>query len=486
MRAAVPVALAAIGVAACQRAWSGEAPARGPAANRVECAEIRATGAQCYSLPVPENRAAPGRTIALHVVVLPATGSPRLQDPVVYLAGGPGQAASSVASDYMPLVRALRGNRDIVFADQRGTGRSHALLCRFYGPPERPESYFNEFLPIDKVRECRDTLARDADLRQYTTAASVEDLEAIRAAMGYPRINVVGGSYGTRLALEYVRRYEKNVRSIVLESPVTPSMHAPESFGRMAQSALDTLIEECESSTPCQRAFPALRSEAAAVFDRLRRGPVMATAAHPANGIPAAVTLTRNHVAETIRYLMYSSRGAATVPFVLHRAYSGDYDPIANFLIRWRARGTFDGLYLSITCAEDVPFIAGDAAERDEPTYLGGYRVREQRAACAEWPHAELSPPPHPPLASGVPALLVSGTLDPVTPPEGGDEIARTMKNSVHVRVPLGGHSATGLAGLECVDDLVRAAIERGRVDGLDTSCVARVRRPGFQLAESR
>jgi pimeloyl-ACP methyl ester carboxylesterase len=486
LRLAAVAAFAAVGAGACQAASSGGVAAPRSPARRVECADLAGAKAQCYMLPVPENRAAPGRTIDLHVVVLPAVGTPRLPDPIVYLAGGPGQAASSLASDYMPLVRALGGNRDLVFADQRGTGRSHALLCRFYGPPDRPDSYFTEFLPLDKVRECREALSRDADLRHYTTAASVDDLEAIRVALNYPQINVVGGSYGTRLALEYVRRYEKNVRSVVLESPVTPAVHAPEAFGRLAAAALDALIEECEAAAPCAQAFPALRSEAAAVFDRLRRGPVTAMAAHPSKGRPARVTLTRNHVAEAIRYLMYSSRGAATVPFVLHRAHAGDYDPIANFLIRWRARGTFDGLYLSITCAEDVPFVAADAADRDEPTYLGGYRVREQRAACAEWPHAEPAPQPPPPVESAVPTLIVSGTLDPVTPPENGDAIARTMKNSLHVRVPFGGHSPNGLTGLECVDHLVRAAIERGRVDGLDTGCVARVARPGFQLSDTR
>lgn len=485
LRAAL-VAIAATSVGACQTASSGEPPPRDSAARRVTCEDVRATGAECYSLPVPENRAAPGRIIDLHVVVLRATGTPRLPDPVVYLAGGPGQAAGPLASDNLPLVRALRGNRDLVFADQRGTGRSHPLLCRFYGPPDRPASYFTEFLPLDKVRECRDVLSRQADLAQYTTPASVEDLEAIRVALGYPRLNIAGGSYGTRLALEYVRRYEKNVRSVVLESPVAPAMHAPESFGRLAAAALDGLIDECAESAACHRAFPALGAEAAAVFDRLRQGPVAATAAHPSTGVPARVMLTRNHVGEAIRYLMYSSRGAATVPFVLHRAYAGDYDPIANFLIRWRARGTFDGLYLSITCAEDVPFVAAAAADEDEPTYLGGYRVREQRAACAEWPHAEPLPQPSPPVASDVPVLMVSGTLDPVTPPANADEIARTMKNSLRVRVPLGGHSLNGLTGLDCVDDLVRAAIERGAVDGLDTGCVARVGRPGFQLAEPR
>jgi pimeloyl-ACP methyl ester carboxylesterase len=481
MRAACLVAVVAMSAAACRSDPVARAGAPSTAADEATCDGVRATGARCYTVRVPENRAAPNRFIPLRVVVLPATAATRAADPVVYLTGGPGQAASGLASDELPVVRALRGNRDFVFADQRGTGGSHPLLCAFYGPPNRPETYFTEFLPLDKVRGCRDELQRDADLRQYTTSASVEDLEAIRVALGYPRLNLLGGSYGTRLAMEYVRRYERNVRTVVLESPVTPVSHSPESFGRYAAAALDALLDECAADASCAAAFPALRTEAAVVFDRLRRGPVTTTAAHPSARVVGAVTLTRNHVAEAIRYLMYTSRGASTVPFVLHRAFEGDYSPVARFLMRWRARGTFDGLYLSVTCAEDVPLIAADAGERDEPTYLGSYRVREQRAACGEWPHA----PPLPPLTpvtSSVPVLIVSGTLDPVTPLANGEEIARTLRNSVHVRVPSGGHSPHGLDGLQCLDDLIRITIEQGHVDGLDTGCVARIKRPGFQI----
>jgi pimeloyl-ACP methyl ester carboxylesterase len=192
------------------------------------------------------------------------------------------------------------------------------------------------------------------------------------------------------------------------------------------------------------------------------------------------VTLTRDHVAEAIRYLMYSSAGASRVPLYLHEAFKGDFSPIADFLIRWRARGTFDGLYLSITCAEDVPLVAPDAAERDAPTYLGGYRVRQQRAACAVWPRGTRPDASTQPVKTAVPILLTSGTLDPVTPPENGDTIAQTLTHSLHVRVPSGGHSPFGLTGLDCLDDLKRTFIERGRAEGLDTSCVARIARPGF------
>jgi pimeloyl-ACP methyl ester carboxylesterase len=171
------------------------------------------------------------------------------------------------------------------------------------------------------------------------------------------------------------------------------------------------------------------------------------------------------------------------VPLYLHEAVNGNYAPIANFLIRWRAGGTFDGLYLSITCAEDVPYVARDAAERDDPTYLGGYRVRQQRQACAEWPRGAPFEPQFQPVVSSVPVLMTSGELDPVTPPANADELVRTLPNGRHVRVPFSGHSPAGLAGVDCLDTIKRTFIERGRTDGLDTSCVSRIVRPGFLTA---
>jgi pimeloyl-ACP methyl ester carboxylesterase len=461
----------------------GEGAGAGPAGALIEepCAGIPVTEARCLRLTVHENQIARrGRTISLRIVVLPTTGTDRAQDAVVYLAGGPGQAATELLGDTSLPVDDLRARRDVVFADQRGTGGSNPLTCQFYGPPDEPQTYFDTFLPIQKVRACRATLERTSDLAHYTTSASVEDLEAIRVALKYPQLTLVGGSYGTRLAMEYVRRYEPRVRAVILDSPVTPANHVPESFGQFAAQALDGLIDECLAASECARAFPAIREEARQVFDRLRHGPVTATVAHPSTRRLAEVTLTRDHVAEAIRYLMYSSLGASRVPLYLHEAFNGNFSPIADFLIRWRAEGTFDGLYLSITCAEDVPLVAPDAAERDDPTYLGGYRVRQQRAACAEWPRGTRSEASGLPVKTSVPILITSGTLDPVTPPENGDTIARTLSHSLHLRVPSSGHSPVGLVGLGCIADLKRAFIERARTDGLDTSCVGRIARSGF------
>ncbi len=452
---------------------------------RESCESLSVADARCYRLTVPENRDVPnGRSIPLRVVVLPATGRDRATDPIFYLAGGPGQAASEMVRDSSLVEGALRQRRDLVFADQRGTGGSHALMCRFYGPPEDAQSYFDAFLPIEKVRACRAALEKDADLSQYTTAASVADLEEIRAALGAPQINLIGGSYGTRLAMEYVRRHEDRVRAVILESAVPPDTHVPEDFGRFFEHALEGLLNECAASTSCAGEFPAIRDEARTVFDRLRSGPVTATVVHPYTRQSSKVTLTRDHVSEAIRYMTYSSRDAARVPLYLHLAYKGDYSPIAQFLLRWRADGMFEALYLSITCAEDVPFVAPDSAERDDPTYLGGYRVRQQRAACAEWPRGAVPATHGQPVKARTPVLITSGLLDPVTPAANGDEIAQTLTNSLHVRVPYSGHSPSGLAGLQCLTDLKRTFIDHARTDNLDVTCVSHISRPGFATSQ--
>jgi len=480
VRRAVWLVVAMLAVASCRGSGRALDVSASTTLEQEACSGVSDSRARCYRLAVPENRSAPSRKISLRIVLIPATGTEPQPDPVFYLAGGPGQAASSGLRDRMSVSPAILRDRDMVFADQRGTGGSNSLDCRFYGPPDAPQSYFDKFLPLDKVRECRDALSGAADLAQYTTDASVEDLEAIRVALGRARINLVGGSYGTRLAMEYARRYGQNVRTVTLESPVTASTHAPEGFGRFADRALGKLVEECAATPSCHQAFPKLADEIQVVFERLRQGPVTATVAHPAQKKPARVTLTRDHVAEVVRYMMYSAQGGSYVPLYLHHAFNGNFEPIATFLIRWRAQGTFDGLYLSITCAEDVPFIAQDAAERDEPTYLGSYRVRQQREACAEWPRGTVFPQQFEPVRSSLPVLMTSGDLDPVTPAANADELAKTLPNSLHVRIPFSGHSPNGLAGLECLDELKRVFIERGRTQGLDTSCVSKITRPSF------
>jgi pimeloyl-ACP methyl ester carboxylesterase len=257
-------------------------------------------------------------------------------------------------------------------------------------------------------------------------------------------------------------------------------MHMPDRFGELAQRALDALLTECERDAACGKAFPDVRNAARSVFERLAAGPVQTRVTHTRTGQSGEITLTRDHVAESLRYMMYSSRQASEVPLALTRASAGDYQLFAERLLRRRLDGQFEALYLSATCTEDVPFVPADAESREAGTYMAGYRLRQQRAACGEWPRGAAPDWIGKPVQSDVPALLISGALDPVTPPEIAEKVLAGLTRGRHIVVPFGGHSPDGLSGVECINELRRSFISDGHADRLETSCVKEIRRPKF------
>ena len=444
-----------------------------------------AENARCGTLSVYENRVAKGRKIQLRVVVLPATGPEREPDPIFFIAGGPGSSVVEDAGGIAGDMPALRRRRDFVLVDQRGTGGSHPINCPFYGPPDSLQSFLGDFMPPDAVRRCRAMFATTTDLTQYTTTIAAHDLDEVRAALGAERINLSGGSYGTRAAQEYMRRYPNRVRAATLFGLVPPSEAMPQHFARDAQNSLDAVVKECAADAACNAAFPRLAAEIRAVFDGLARAPARVTVDHPRTNRPATVSLSYDMVAETLRYMLYSSVEAALVPAVMHNAAAGDFGWLARRSLRARGantgNGNFDGLYLAITCAEDLPRTdpAREAAEA-KGTFLGEYRMRQQRAACEIWGRSPVPADYYTPVRSNAPVLLVTGADDPVTPPRYAAEVARTLPNALNIVVPFGAHGLNGLEGLACIDDIERQVIERASVAGIDTSCVARIRRRGF------
>jgi pimeloyl-ACP methyl ester carboxylesterase len=184
--------------------------------------------------------------------------------------------------------------------------------------------------------------------------------------------------------------------------------------------------------------------------------------------------------------MLYSPVPASRVPLLLHRAAEGNFEPLANQALFYRRVlvGTgSNGMYLSITCAEDLPGIKPGEGERlGANTFLGDYRLRQQREACALWPRAEVERNYTAPVRVDVPVLILTGEWDPVTPPANGDRIAKNLPNSVHIVVPHGAHGLGGLEGIDCVLGLTTEFVAQGTTKGLDTACVKNIRRKGFAL----
>ena len=449
--------------------------------------EIQGLGkAKCGTLEVYENRATKkGRMISLNILVLPATGEKREADPLFYFAGGPGSAATEDALGFAPEFTKIREHRDLVFVDQRGTGKSHPLNCEFFNPNDL-QSYLGYFMPLEDVRKCRPQLEANSDLKLYTTAIAMDDLDEVRAALGYEQINLFGGSYGTRAALTYLKRYPKRLRTATLQGVAPTNLYMPSDFPMSNERALQGVIAECAADEACHKAFPNLKEETQSLLAQLIKGPVEVEVQKPNSKDRVKVKLSRDLAAEAIRYMLYSPRPASRVPLVIHRAAQGDFAMLAETAIAYRINlvgSGSNGMYLSVTCAEDLPWIKPGEGERMAAnTFLGDYRLRQQREACALWPRGEIERDYAAPIRADVPVLILTGEWDPVTPPSNGDAVAKTLPNSLHIVVPHGAHGLGGLENVDCILRLVTDFIDRGTNKGLDTSCVKTIRRKGFAV----
>ncbi|HEY7476427.1 MAG TPA: alpha/beta hydrolase [Vicinamibacterales bacterium] len=434
--------------------------------------------ARCGSLAVFEDRAArTGRTISLNILVLPATGGAAEPDPIFYLAGGPGQGATTLATRAQ-IDPALRERRDLVYIDQRGTGASNPLECDLPGSPDDPQGYLAEVFQVSVMEKCRDRLAARADVRHYTTAEAADDLDDVRAALGYSRINLMGGSYGTRAALTYMRRHPTSVRSAVLNGVAPPALRNPLFHARDSQTALDALFDECAADVACHTAFPRLREELQSLLAQLDREPARVSLRAAGGGVPAEGRLSRYAFADAIRMMMYRVEGSRRVPLAIHQAARGDFSMIVERAVDQRRSNArlAHGMLLSTTCQEDVVRIRDeDIPALTAQTFLGPTRVVGQRQVCAIWPQNPVPAEGGAPVASESPVLLLSGTLDPVTPPRWAEEALKTLPNGRHLVVP-GAHGAGG----PCIGRIVRDFIVAGSARDLDTSCAAGIRLPPF------
>jgi pimeloyl-ACP methyl ester carboxylesterase len=441
--------------------------------------------ALCGTYQVWENRTAKsGRRIGLEIVVLPALSFRPKSDPVFVVAGGPGQSATSLAR--FSVADPLRRHRALVFVDQRGTGEPNRLACELGGREDDFQSYLGEVFPVEEVRACRERLEKDFDLTFYTTELGVDDLDEVRAWLGYGRINLIGSSYGSRVVQVYLRRHPQSVRTAILSGVVPMDEALPISFAAGGQRSLDLLLGWCERDAACQARFPNVREELAAVLDRLAQSPVTAEVLHPRTRQPVQMRLSREIVADGIRWLLYNPADSARLPLLIHRAAAGDFAPLGQASVAARfgmIRKLALGMFLSVTCAEDIPFIdPAEVVSRTAGSFLGDDRVRRQMAACSIWPRARIEAGHREAIQSEAPVLLISGERDPVTPPDFAVRAARHLTQGVHVVVPYGSHGNDG----SCIREIQRKFIDRGFGERLDTSCVSRMRMTPFVVGKPR
>ncbi len=421
-----------------------------------------------------------GRMIHLNVIILHAKGPGVKPDPIFPFSGGPGQDATESAQYYRG--DWTRDERDLVFVSQRGTGGDNKLDCPKAADDNNIQGYLDPLFRADLFRECRDELSKRFDLTKYSTELSADDFNDLRRALGYDKINVTGGSYGTRMALVYMRRHPETVRTAILNGVAPIAFRNPLYHSSNFHEAIRALFAECDNDPECRAAFPNLEDEYLAILHRLEQEPAEVTVGNPVTKEPVTVRLSKEAFIEGLRVTMYAGRRNREVPHLLHRAFEGELRPFAEMALA-SERGIRKilalGMLLSVTCSEDLDRITEkDIVEIAAWTDAGDTRIRTQKAVCEFWPRSEISPDYGDPVSVDVPTLLLSGNLDPVTPPKWGEEAASHLPRSLHLVVP-GAHGVGG----ECLTSIQKAFLESGSVDGLDVSCTRALTPEKFRIS---
>jgi pimeloyl-ACP methyl ester carboxylesterase len=422
-------------------------------------------------LVVPENPARPnGRVLTLTAVILAADSAEKRRDPILVFQGGPGQAATELAGFYARFFARVRAHRDIILMDQRGTGQSGALKATVI--PERMLDDLGAVVPASWVAPTLEALRDTVDLTQYTTRRIVDDADRLIGALGYSRVNLYGTSYGTRCALDFMRRHRGHVRTAVIKNVLPMRAPIPLSYGANAQRALQLLFDDVAADSVARAEYPELRAKLDGLLRRLDAAPARVEVTNPATQQKQDVELTRGGVAMTIRMMLMSLPSRSRIPYLVDRAAADSLGELATQMVQLRmayAKTLALGMSISVVAAEDCPRLTPALVERDTSgSFLRDAALVSFRNACESWPHARVEPEFFQPVRSTAPTLVVSGGLDPATPPAWGKEVARALPNSAHVVFRYAAHPNAGFTGLE---DLVASFIEAGSVRGLDLSC---------------
>jgi pimeloyl-ACP methyl ester carboxylesterase len=438
--------------------------------------------ARCGTYGVYENRAArSGRIIALHVVVIPALHSSHRA--IAEIAGGPGEATTA----YAPFIlspgapkptRDLHDTYDLLFMDDRGMGQSNQLQCPL-APPADPAVYFAQLFPDGVVRSCRDRLSRTSRLALYDTDNATDDLDDLRAALGYRKLVLDGGSYGTFFSLIYMRRHPEHVESAVLNAVAPPHFQPLPGEPMGAQRALDDLAVKCKRDASCNAHFPHFAQYFQELVDRLGRGPVPVRLIRGKSTV--AVMLSKEVFVDRIRELLYDPQGASYLPYAIERAHANDTVPLAT-LVNSVSTGLDEdlsmGAYLSYSCAEFIPFLDERAVTQAAAhSFAGDLRISAQRHACAIWNVPAMPAAFNDPVHSNAPVLMLSGSDDPATPAQYARAAAAYLPNARIVFVRGAGHGVD----TPCSEALVERFVRAQSAAGLDVdACSATFKLPPF------
>jgi len=429
--------------------------------------------ARCGSLvrPLDPSGEEPGE-IELRVAVVPALNLTPEPDPLVPIAGGPGQGSVQFYTSYSWAFEDVRRNRDILLIDQRGTGESATMDCEF--DDDLVEGDYSVELTVEYTGRCLEQLPHDP--RFFTTSVAVTDIEAVREALNYPSLNLYGVSYGTRVAQHFARRYPDSTRTVVIDGVVPPQISLGPEIATESQNAVEKILARCAEDEDCDERFPDLADDFSRLVRDLREVDVEISVPHPSTGRPEEILFSKAEFSAAIRLLAYHPNTMALIPLLIDEAGKGNLVPLGSQYLM-TSIAMMDalslGMHNAVMCTEDVPFYDKSTIDYDgiEASYMGMFQLDALDAICSIWPAGPIDDGFKEPLASNLPVLLLSGDADPITPPRYAELAAVDLENATLL---IGKDQGHGQIGVGCTSGLVADFIESADPAAIDASCLER------------
>ncbi|MGI2141610.1 alpha/beta hydrolase [Shewanella baltica] len=434
----------------------------------------------CGFVTVPENPNKPdGKQIQVHYVVLPAVKNVNHEEALLAIAGGPGQSAIDNAAGFDAMLSKVRQQRDILLIDQRGTGRSNLLTCD--EGAQSPLSFDDD--NADTKAETQKCLAKiDADVTQYGSLNAIKDFEAVRQHLGYKKLHIYGISYGTRMAQLYMRLYPAHLATVTLDG-IVPMQQSVLEIGASIDRGFDLLFKDCRETTACHTQFPELKAEFDQVAASLAKAPVMENVYDPVTGEKTMLTMTRGKFYGSIRMALYQANVRALVPHAIHQAAKHNFQPILGlYSLTIDNAGMAMGMHASVVCGEDMHRITPAMREQAQHSFMGKTMLEGLEATCEVWKVPAVDDSFSEPISSDIPTLLLSGEIDPATPPSWGELAMEKLTNAKHFVAPYATH---GVAYQSCANNLIADLVRSGSVKDLDGECLKKDVRRSFYLNAS-
>ena len=427
-----------------------------------------------------DNIANNGKKIPLNIEVVPARTGVAKEAPMFIIMGGPGQAATDLVSFFSEIFEKINLESDLVFIDQRGTGKSNPLQLKVVY--NSLQDYFRDEFNVNKIiKESYDSLSQISNLENYGTKNAINDIEKVRQEMGYDKINLYGTSYGTRVVMAYTNKYPGRVRTVTLKGLVPPGLVIPYNFAEDAQRSLDLLIKDCREDSACNFTFPDLGKEIRSFFSK--PFPLKIEIENPGTNQKEQIELNKETIALNLRVLLMSPSSTKTIPYLFTEANKGNFTPLTDMILMIKksyVHGIYDGMTLCVVCNEDYPALAKMPSENGDRNFLKDYWIQRIKNACSIWNKEKKELPETIIEKQDIPALIISGNRDAATPPKYGEQALKYFTNGRHIIIKQGSHSFDGLRN--CVENIICEFVVNGEAAHLKADCSDSIKFPEYKL----